>query len=378
MAGAPPKRRRLLEVLGQQQRLQGPGAAASEGIGGGTAWLVSEAGNGPAAAAPAPQAPERGGGHSSTAAAATWPPGPGVDGSGAGGSAALTTGAGRSCAGACSAGTAAAANDADADADADADEALAAAPSDVEAALLLLKDEVYGRDAPAVATSQPRPYGRGLGSGGHDDEGRAPRRPPPPPVILKAQIYTVLPDRTSVDRELDALLRCGAARAFKLGTGADDYAVLLMADYQRLIDAAITAAGAPGGGGGGGGEEGGSGGGHAAAAAAALQRFRERVVPQLWDSQVAAPRLLQLLARPPGAGRSQQQDLQQQAHSGSGGSPVAGAFDADISHLLAAELLSRDSSLPGQLTLTVPGAGRIVRYLVDGRTELTAALAKKR
>ncbi|KAI8466559.1 MAG: hypothetical protein J3K34DRAFT_433283 [Monoraphidium minutum] len=67
---------------------------------------------------------------------------------------------------------------------------------------------------------------------------------------------------------------------------------------------------------------------------------------------------------------------------GGGGSKPAGAAaaggDADISHLMAAELLSRDSSVPGRLALTVPGAGRAVRWLLDGRQELGGLLAKKR
>jgi hypothetical protein len=232
------------------------------------------------------------------------------------------------------------------------DNELGAELSDVEAALLLLKGEVYGDSAGAAGA--PAPAGARL-----------------PPVILKAQLYTVLPDRTAVDRELDALQRAGALRAFKLATGADEYAVLSMADYAALIDAAAAAADTAAGGGGG----------LPSAAAAALRRFRERVVPRLWDSQVAAPRLLQLLAAPPeaaGGGAGGAAAAAGAVAAGVGSPAGAARYDAEISHLLAAELLSRDPALPGQLTLTVPGAGRIVRNLVDGRAELAAILGKKR
>ena len=64
-------------------------------------------------------------------------------------------------------------------------------PSDVEAALLLLRRTLYSRGAP--------PGGA-------------------PPIILKSMLYTVLPDRTAVDRDIDELRLAGKVRLFKLAT----------------------------------------------------------------------------------------------------------------------------------------------------------------
>ncbi|KIY97557.1 hypothetical protein MNEG_10405 [Monoraphidium neglectum] len=318
-------------------------------------------------------------------------------------------------------------------------------PSDVEAAVMLLKAELYGAVAAAACAKQRRPpaaqqqqqqqqqqQSAAWGAGGL------------PPFVLKAHIYTVVSDRTAADRDLDDLLARGRARAFRLATGADEHVVLLMSDYLALISsiiahkddearqgqlrqlegqrveaaeqaapgpgarAVVTAPAA------------------AAAAAAALRRFRDRVAPRCRDASISVERLLQLLAGrddsssagggdAPGRRLSQQQQQQQQQqqppqqqqgqrgqrhhhqqqpdgarrtaalpHAGKHAGPAAAAAatarsgDADVSHLLAAELLSRDSLVPGRLTFTVPGAGRIVRWLVDGRQELTQALSKKR
>jgi hypothetical protein len=268
------------------------------------------------------------------------------------------------------------AEEAAADAAADCD-----APSDVEAALLLLKAELHA----APPRAPPR---------GHHQLQHA-RQLPLPPFVTKSQIYTVLADRTAVDRDLDDLMRRGRARAFKLATGADEFAVLLMADYLAMIDGMAVqrewqaaqlrqqeaAAVRSGDGGGGGGAPAPAPSPEVpAAAAVALRRFRDRVVPRCYDSHVTAQRLLQLMAAAPtptpGGGARAPKPPKRGAAAGGGGGPAAN--DADISHLLAAELVSRDAAVAGRLTLTVPGAGRIVRSLLDGRQELAQILGKKR
>ncbi|WIA16353.1 hypothetical protein OEZ85_013051 [Tetradesmus obliquus] len=43
-----------------------------------------------------------------------------------------------------------------------------------------------------------------------------------PPIILKSQLYTVLADKTAVDRDVEQLRQQGRARLFKLAFGADE------------------------------------------------------------------------------------------------------------------------------------------------------------
>lgn len=278
--------------------------------------------------------------------------------------------------------------------DGDADGALEA-PSDVEAALLLLKAEVHSSLQQAA---QCRTHGQQRSQDNLD---------PLPPFLLKGQIYTVLSDRTAVDRELDDLVRRRRTRTFKLATAADEYAVLLMGDYLAVISRIIgrlqwqaqqqqqpplgsntkepSSAGlatTPG---------------AAMAAVAALEAFRDRVVPRCQGARITTTRLLQLMAMPSSNAAththtSSSSPPQAAAYTpplssaGAGssstktvGGTIAGATsDACVSHLLAAELLSRDPLVPGQLTFTIPGAGRIVRCLVDGRQELQQILSKKR
>ncbi len=42
---------------------------------------------------------------------------------------------------------------------------------------------------------------------------------PVPPVVLRSQLYALIKDRTAIARELDALQRENAIRAFKISTG---------------------------------------------------------------------------------------------------------------------------------------------------------------
>ena len=294
---------------------------------------------------------------------------------------------------------AAAARDNDGSDDDEWGDLAAHAPSDAEAALLALKAELYG-DALARAAAKRR---KGAGDGGHHHYQQQHQPPPLPPFVLKAQLYTVLRDRTAADRDLDGLARAGRARAFKLATGAGDYALLLASDYSAMVEAAAAhkeaearalaararasgtggaTGGATGGGAGGGGSGAGGHGGSleeaaaaarsAAAAAAALRRFKVRAAPRCHESHVTSERLLQLLATPaPG------EPPPPRPSAGASGAGAA-ASDADLSHLLAAELLSRDPVHPGRLAFTVPGAAAAVRSLVGGRSELLGVLKRKR
>mmetsp|Transcript_33826 Transcript_33826/g.54816 ORF Transcript_33826/g.54816 Transcript_33826/m.54816 type:complete len:281 (-) Transcript_33826:128-970(-) len=61
------------------------------------------------------------------------------------------------------------------------------------------------------------------------------------PFVLKSQIYSVLKDRTLVDRELDELCRLGKLRVFNVTTRHDDYAILQYSEYKKHIQSLCEA-----------------------------------------------------------------------------------------------------------------------------------------
>ncbi|XP_023227832.1 serine/threonine-protein kinase 19-like [Centruroides sculpturatus] len=57
-----------------------------------------------------------------------------------------------------------------------------------------------------------------------------------PPIIMKHQIYTLMKNRTEVDKELDSLLNEGEIRIFKLGRNNDEFAIVFMKDYEDHLN----------------------------------------------------------------------------------------------------------------------------------------------
>lgn len=56
------------------------------------------------------------------------------------------------------------------------------------------------------------------------------------PFVLRSQLYSSIMDRTQVDRDLESLRRDRVLRVFKLNTGQDDHAIMLMDDYVNQIE----------------------------------------------------------------------------------------------------------------------------------------------
>ena len=54
-------------------------------------------------------------------------------------------------------------------------------------------------------------------------------------VMLKTQIYTLVPDKTTVEAELDALRQSGKIRLFQLPTDRNDVAILLSTEHDADI-----------------------------------------------------------------------------------------------------------------------------------------------
>ncbi|XP_057367027.1 serine/threonine-protein kinase 19-like [Daphnia carinata] len=64
--------------------------------------------------------------------------------------------------------------------------------------------------------------------------GRVPR------VVMKHMIYSRIPNRTLVDKEIDELNQTGVIRLFKLGSEEESLAVLFMEQYEELIERKCT------------------------------------------------------------------------------------------------------------------------------------------
>jgi hypothetical protein len=105
-------------------------------------------------------------------------------------------------------------------------------PTDAEAALMLLRDQLYpdptAAAAAALAAKQSRSAKRSRSAPGPSKAAAAAVTAAAaaataarqlPPIILKSQLYTVLADKTAVDRDVEQLRQQGRARLFKLAIG---------------------------------------------------------------------------------------------------------------------------------------------------------------
>jgi hypothetical protein len=153
---------------------------------------------------------------------------------------------------------------------------------------------------------------------------------------------------------------CAAAEDHPdLLVGADEYVVLLMEDYIKILDNLMhkhekqrqqsqcgSSVGPAD---------------HDAAALHILQAFRSLVVPQHHDAHITKARLLQML-------------------KGSTAAAVVAAQDVGdvLRHLLAAELVCRDASNPDSFIFTVPGASAFVKSVISGRKELLQLLSRRK
>ncbi len=127
------------------------------------------------------------------------------------------------------------------------------------------------------------------------------------PFATRSQLYSILSDRTTVDRQLEELRRANTVRLLQLPTGRDEHAVMLTSDYcaalRRCKQAAVaaTAAAATA-------QDGSSGSAAAAGAtepaapaaaaapAAVYDLFADQVLPACTEVMITHSELLQLLS----------------------------------------------------------------------------------
>lgn len=103
------------------------------------------------------------------------------------------------------------------------------APTDAEATIMLLRQKLYPDPAQAAAAAsaakQSRHAKRSKATGPSKataaaiTAAAAAAAKQLPPIVLKSQLYTVLTDKTTADRDLEDLRQKGRVRVFKLAIG---------------------------------------------------------------------------------------------------------------------------------------------------------------
>uniref|UniRef100_A0A2K6UTL0 Serine/threonine kinase 19 n=1 Tax=Saimiri boliviensis boliviensis TaxID=39432 RepID=A0A2K6UTL0_SAIBB len=149
-----------------------------------------------------------------------------------------------------------------------------------------------------------------------------------PPIVLRSQVYSLVPDRTVADRQLKELQEQGEIRIVQLGFDLDAHGIIFTEDYRtRVCDCVLKACdGRP--------------------YAGAVQKFLASVLPACGDLSF------------------QQEQMTQ----------TFGFRDSEITHLVNAGVLTvRDA---GSWWLAVPGAGRFIKYFVKGRQAVLGMVRK--
>lgn len=160
------------------------------------------------------------------------------------------------------------------------------------------------------------------------------------PFALRSQLYSSIPDRTLVDRQLEELKARNAVRLFKLATTKDDYAVMLVEDYAAQIEVERRRM---------------EGGPVAPHVAAALAAFVDYVLPGTSAAGVSQAELVRLLSC---------KGLKVRDHH--------------VSALIHAGFLVRQLADQTAYWFSIPNVGRIVKAIVQGRKELMRLVSRQK
>ncbi|XP_051877630.1 serine/threonine-protein kinase 19-like isoform X2 [Pristis pectinata] len=147
-----------------------------------------------------------------------------------------------------------------------------------------------------------------------------------PPIVLKHQLYSIVKDKTTVDRQLNEMKDLGAVRIFQFGFDMDVFGVVFSEDYKSRVLAATATR----------------------ESAATVQRFLESVLNSCMDMGFTKDQLLKDFS----------------------------FRDQEITQLVNAGVLTvRDV---GSWWLAIPGAGRFVKYFVKGRKTVLGMIRKSK
>jgi hypothetical protein len=162
-----------------------------------------------------------------------------------------------------------------------------------------------------------------------------------PPVLLLTQLYSLVADRTAVDKETHALVASGTLRVLRLTTGSDERGFLFAEDYAALVDTAAAACA------------------HDTDAAAVLHAFKCAVLPACTGATAALGRVEAALA------------------DAAPCSPPDAQLRVVMTHgfMVRGEVASR--AQPPVLYFTAPQMGAFQRSLLAGRAAILRFLARK-
>ncbi|XP_072125292.1 inactive serine/threonine-protein kinase 19-like isoform X2 [Mobula birostris] len=147
-----------------------------------------------------------------------------------------------------------------------------------------------------------------------------------PPIVLKHQLYSIVKNKTTVDRQLNEMKDLGVVRIFQFGFDTDVFGVVFSEDYKRKVLAATAMRDA----------------------AATVQRFLETVLSSCVDMGFTKDQMLKEFS----------------------------FQDQEITQLVNAGVLTvRDV---GSWWLAIPGAGRFVKYFVKGRKTVLGMIRKSK
>uniref|UniRef100_UPI00398E57C9 inactive serine/threonine-protein kinase 19-like isoform X2 n=1 Tax=Pristiophorus japonicus TaxID=55135 RepID=UPI00398E57C9 len=145
-----------------------------------------------------------------------------------------------------------------------------------------------------------------------------------PPIVLKHQLYSIVKDKTTVDRQLNEMKDLGDVRIFQFGFDTDVFGVVFSEDYKSKVLAATATR----------------------ESALTVQRFLETVLTSCTDIGFNEDKMLKEFS----------------------------FHDQEITQLVNAGLLTvRDV---GSWWLAIPGAGRFVKYFVKGRKAVLGMIRK--
>ncbi|XP_078414943.1 winged helix repair factor 1-like isoform X2 [Cetorhinus maximus] len=147
-----------------------------------------------------------------------------------------------------------------------------------------------------------------------------------PPIVLKHQLYSIVKDKTTVDRQLNELKDLGDVRIFQFGFDTDVFGIVFTEDYKSKVLAATATK----------------------ETAVTVQRFLETVLNSCTDIGFNEDKMLKDFS----------------------------FRDQEITQLVNAGLLTvRDV---GSWWLAIPGAGRFVKYFVKGRKAVLGMIRKSK
>ncbi|KAJ7525739.1 hypothetical protein O6H91_17G063900 [Diphasiastrum complanatum] len=158
------------------------------------------------------------------------------------------------------------------------------------------------------------------------------------PFVLRSQLYSSIKDRTTVDQELEAFRKQGTIRVFKLNTGQDDFAIMLLDNYLFQLESAKKRMESK----------------HGQDPTLVFDWFLTNVINTNTQVSITHSELVMLLSK---------------------GGPVA---DKHISLLINAGLLVRQLADETTYWFSIPNVGPILKSLTQGRKELLYFLSRRR